>query len=72
MNSEVVEAVGKVGIGIVSIVCLTWILYTVLTQNTKALDALADQTVVAQRQADMAERQTKALERLVEVYSGVK
>lgn len=63
INAEQIEAVGKVGIGIVAIIVLGWILHTVLAENRAVIDALA-------RQVELAERQTVALEKLVRIYGG--
>ena len=63
LPTEQIEAIGKVGIGIVSIIVLGWILHTVLAENRQVIDALA-------RQVELLERQASALERLVSIYSG--
>ena len=63
MNKDTIEALGKLGIGIVSVCGLIWILHGVVTENTSLVETLA-------KQVELAERQTEALEKLVEIYSG--
>lgn len=63
MNPEIIESIGKLSLGALAIISLTYILYTVLGENGEMVNALT-------RQVELSERQTQALEKLVEIYSG--
>lgn len=63
MNPSIIESLGKLSLGTIAICALAWILHAVVTENTELNAAL-------HRQIELAERQTEALEQLVEIYSG--
>lgn len=63
MNATTIEAIGKMGIAGLAVAGLVWILHSIVTENSDLVEALA-------KQVELSERQTIALERLVDIYSG--
>lgn len=60
---ENIEAISKASIATVAVCGLIWILHSVVNRNAELVTALT-------KQLELTERQTKALERLVDIYSG--
>lgn len=69
-SEKQIEAIGKVGGGIVAVIALAWVLYAAINSNMTLTAALSAQIELAEKQTTLAERQTQALEKLVQIYSG--
>lgn len=58
-----IEAISKASIATIAVCGLIWILHGVVNRNAELASALS-------KQIEVTERQTRALEKLVEIYSG--